>query len=69
MATRCKACNAQISFYDFYSNKSDTLPEPEDLCSVCRGIAYSDEFMDVHEFQHEHITENWVNFTIYDEKA
>lgn len=69
MSTRCKACNSQISAFDFCSNKSDTLPELEDLCSVCRGVAYMDEFLDVHEYQHEHITENWVNFTIYDEKA
>jgi hypothetical protein len=49
--------------------KSDTLPEPEDLCQVCRGIAYSDEFLEVHEYQHEHLTENWVDFTVYNENT
>lgn len=69
MSTRCKACDAQLSKFDFTVFKSDTLPEPEDLCSLCRGISYTDEFIDAHEYQHEHITENWINFTTYSEKT
>lgn len=69
MSTRCKACNSQISFYDYYSLKSDTLPELEDLCSTCRGVAYSAEFINTHEHQHEHLTENWESFTVYNESS
>jgi len=29
----------------------------EDMCSDCRGISYSAEFLDVHEYQHQHLTE------------
>lgn len=67
MSTRCRACDAQLTFFDRTVNKSDTLPEPEDLCSVCRGISYNVDYMIVKEYQHEHITENWVNFTLYKE--
>ncbi len=30
---------------------------PEDMCSDCRGIAYSAEFLDTHEYQHSNTTE------------
>lgn len=68
--TRCKACNSRLTYYEFYSYKSDTLPELEDLCSACRSVSYDEStIFDIHEFQHEHITENWVNYTVYNEKA
>ena len=69
MSTRCKACNANLSKFDFTVNKSDTLPEPEDLCSVCRGVSYNDEYLSTKEYQHEYLTESWVNFTLYNENS
>ncbi|MGL5012975.1 MAG: hypothetical protein ACRC6V_01630 [Bacteroidales bacterium] len=30
---------------------------PEDMCSDCRGIAYSAEFIDTHEYHHSRATE------------
>lgn len=68
MSTRCKACNMSLSKFDFSTYKSDTLPEWEDLCSVCRSYSYNED-LDTHEYQHSYITENWVNFTLYDENT
>ena len=67
MSTRCKGCNRQLSFFDYYSTKSDTLPELEDICSECRDVAYNCEYIDVHEHAHAYITENWKDFTKYQE--
>ena len=69
MQLKCKACNGRLTFYD-YSLKTDDNKE-EDLCSVCRDIVYLSETDDltVKEYSHEHLTENWKNFTIYDENA
>lgn len=69
MSTRCKACNAMLTKFDITTMKSDTLQEPEDLCSFCRDISYNDENLDTKEYQHEFITENWVNFTVYNENT
>lgn len=67
MSTRCKACNRQLSYFDFYSVKSDTLPEMEDICSVCRDVAYCCEYLDTHEYAHEHLTETYKNINKYEE--
>lgn len=56
---RCKACNTKLSFFDVNVNKSDTLPEPEDLCSLCRGYAYMEEWPFSYAF--EELTEKLVN--------
>ena len=68
MSTRCKACDMSLSKFDFTTLKSDTLPEAEDLCAVCRSYAYNED-LDTHEYSHAHITENWVKFTVYDENT
>lgn len=69
MQLKCKACNKRLTFYD-YSLKTEDCKE-EDLCSVCRDIVYLSESDDltVKEYSHEYLTENWKNFTVYDENA
>ena len=65
MQLRCKACNSKLSAFDWCSKKSAEIPEEEDLCSVCLDIirlADTDE-LDLKSYQHEHLTENWVNFS------
>lgn len=69
MQLRCKACNAKLSAFDFGSKKSQELPEEEDLCSVCVEVVYSIEDTYIHEYQHEHLTENWQNFCKYSENT
>lgn len=60
---RCKACDARLSLFDMSVNKSDTLPEPEDLCQMCRAYAYSDD-VDHKEYAFEHITERLIDIDI-----
>ena len=69
MSTRCKACDAQLTRYDFLSTKNDDVLVVEDLCVICRGFVYSEDFLNTHEYQHEHLTENWYKFRIYDENS
>jgi len=62
MCTRCVACNAKLSTFEFASRKPDNPEEFEDLCSTCRNEVYSwdDEFE--HEYQHEQLTEGLLSF-------
>lgn len=66
---RCKACNAQLSYYDVSFNKSDVLPEQEDLCSQCRHIACNAKILDTSDYAYAHLTEKWINFTKYKDNA
>lgn len=67
MKLRCKACDCSLSAYDYGSLKSENIPEEEDLCSSCLSIIFMDEDLDTHEYQHEHLTEDWLKFTSYKE--
>lgn len=60
---RCKACDARLSLFDMTVNKSDTLPEPEDLCHVCRAYSYSED-CDFKEYAFESITERLFSYDI-----
>ena len=69
MQFKCKACDRRLTFYD-YSLKTEDRKE-EDLCSNCRDIVYMSESddLDIKEYSHEYLTENWKNFTVYDETS
>lgn len=61
MATRCIACNKQLSQFDFSSRKFGNSEEFEDMCSACRGAVYSCEESYDHEYFHQELTENLRN--------
>jgi len=52
---RCVACDCVLRQGELSMVKDDG--KQEDMCSDCRGISYSAEFLDVHEYQHQHLTE------------
>lgn len=57
---RCRACNASLTLFDLSVNKSDTLPEPEDLCQLCRGYAYQEDWPKDYAF--EDITDKIIDY-------
>lgn len=67
MSTRCKACNSQLSHFDFTTTQEGT-DIPEDLCQRCKVVAKNCDFLDTKEYAYAHITENWANFRNYNEK-
>lgn len=67
MQLKCVACNRRLTFYDYGLKKNEECEQEEDLCSVCRDIVYCSEDLDVHEYQHQYLTENWNKFTKYSE--
>lgn len=52
---RCVACDCALRQGELSMTKDDG--NPEDMCSDCRGIAYSAEFIDTHEYHHSRATE------------
>lgn len=59
---RCKACNARLTYFDTTVMKSDTLPEPEDLCGVCRAYSYIEDWPK--EYAFEEITERLIDYDL-----
>lgn len=66
---RCKACDARLSQFTLTVRKSETLPEPEDLCPKCKSVAYNPDVLDTSDYAYAHITENWINFNVYKENT
>lgn len=69
MQLKCKACDSVLTFYDYGLKKNLESVDEEDLCSRCRDIVFLEDDLDVKEYALEHITENWKNFTNYNENS
>lgn len=52
---RCVACNCALRQGELSMVKDDGAME--DMCSDCRGVAYSAEYIDIHDYQHQNLTE------------
>jgi len=51
----CIACNALLSDTELMMS----LPsgDQENMCHVCRGVAFSSDFNYEHEYMHQHLTD------------
>ena len=57
--SRCKCCEAILTSYDLTLKQDDG--SFEDLCGTCRWYAYNDEYLEIHTYSFENLTERLVD--------
>ena len=61
----CVACDCFLTETELMMVKDDG--NSEDMCYDCRSIAYNAENLELHEYQHQHLTEMIDNY-YYDKR-
>jgi hypothetical protein len=64
---KCKACNSSLSKYTLTTYKPNG--GIEDLCQKCIYVVDNTDKLSCKDYAHQHITDNWLGFSFYDENS
>lgn len=64
----CVACNCFLTDTELMMSRPDGLPE--DMCHICRGIAYNPSSCETHDYQFQSLTEmEFISISYEDEES